>query len=40
VGVLMGTALLMLLTPALAMAVEDITTRWRARNAGSIAPTS
>jgi multidrug efflux pump subunit AcrB len=39
VGVLMGTALLMLLTPALAMAVEDIATRWRARSAGSMAPT-
>jgi multidrug efflux pump subunit AcrB len=30
VGVLLGTALLMLLTPALAMGVEDISTRWRA----------
>jgi multidrug efflux pump subunit AcrB len=40
VGVLMGTALLMLLTPALAMAVEDMTARWRARHAPSIASTS
>ncbi len=30
VGVLLGTALLMLLTPALTMWVEDISTRWRA----------
>ncbi len=30
VGVLLGTALLMLLTPALAMWVEDVSTRWRA----------
>ncbi len=29
VGVLMGTVLLMLLTPALAMAVEDMGARWR-----------
>jgi multidrug efflux pump subunit AcrB len=35
VGVLMGTVLLMLLTPALAMAVEDIGARWRGRTASA-----
>ena len=35
VGVLLGTALLMLLTPALTMAVEDIAARWKARTASA-----
>jgi len=33
--VLLGTALLMLLTPALTMAVEDIAARWKARTASA-----
>jgi len=31
VGVLLGTVLLMMLTPALAMLEEDLAQRWRAR---------
>jgi len=39
VGVLMGTVLLMLLTPALAMAVEDMGARWRGRGSASLPST-
>ncbi len=39
VGVLLGTVLLMLLTPALAMWVEDLAARWRGAAGAGAAPT-
>jgi multidrug efflux pump subunit AcrB len=40
VGVLVGTALQMLLTPALVMAVEDLRTRWTTRSSAAPPTTS